>query len=275
MWWFQFCVWADRRDGGWSTRSTYVGGETERIWMGRLIVMIMTGPVGVIVHSIIIVVGNSLKRELNFSLLDLENIKTKKDWYFTLCEFDARAIANDKLIFISVLQNSKLLAEQKWNMLTKVNSTTFRSRMSRQDLVVLVMLVAIPALPATPCVEVCKDQETFSHLVESCRCGGRIVNTAGQSRNPVQPGYHRPQRPQQPVRVSYPASSYRWVVDLRSQRGQTEVHNLHFQQLSVLPLSSPAVSASNSFLQLLLFTLPDLADLADSVQPQCQRVQQM
>lgn len=47
--------------------------------MGRLIVMIMTGPVGVIVHSIIIVVGNSLKRELNFSLLDLENIKTKKD----------------------------------------------------------------------------------------------------------------------------------------------------------------------------------------------------
>ena len=47
--------------------------------MGRLIVMIMTGPVGVIVHSIIIVVGNSLKRELNFSLLDLENIKTKKE----------------------------------------------------------------------------------------------------------------------------------------------------------------------------------------------------
>ena len=62
-----------------SQYGTYVCFEAERIWMGRLIVMIMTGPVGVIVHSIIIVVGNSLKRELNFSLLDLENIKTKKD----------------------------------------------------------------------------------------------------------------------------------------------------------------------------------------------------
>ena len=47
--------------------------ENERIWMGRLIVMIMRGPVGATLRSIIIDVGNSLKRELNFSLLDLEN----------------------------------------------------------------------------------------------------------------------------------------------------------------------------------------------------------
>ena len=109
--------------------------------------------------------------------------------------------------------------------------------MSRQDLVVLVMLVAIPALPATPCVEVCKDQETFSHLVESCRCGGRIVNTAGQSRNPVQPGYHRPQRPQQPVRVSYPASSYRWVVDQRSNRGSNFTFPATLRPTTLLPSS--------------------------------------
>ena len=35
--------------------------------MGRLIVMIMTGPVGVIVDGIIIVVGNSLKIEFHFT----------------------------------------------------------------------------------------------------------------------------------------------------------------------------------------------------------------
>ena len=46
---------------------TYVCFEAERIWMGRLIVMIMTGPVGVIVDGIIIVVGNSLKIEFHFA----------------------------------------------------------------------------------------------------------------------------------------------------------------------------------------------------------------
>ena len=46
---------------------TYVCFEAERIWMGRLIVMIMTGPVGVIVDGIIIVVGNSLKIEFHFT----------------------------------------------------------------------------------------------------------------------------------------------------------------------------------------------------------------
>ena len=35
--------------------------------MGRLIVMIMTGPVGVIVDGIIIVVGKSLKIEFHFT----------------------------------------------------------------------------------------------------------------------------------------------------------------------------------------------------------------
>ena len=59
--------------------STDVCLEVERIWMGKLIVMIMIGPVGVIVDSIITVVGISLKRELNFSLLDLENISSARD----------------------------------------------------------------------------------------------------------------------------------------------------------------------------------------------------
>ena len=59
--------------------STDVCLEVERIWMGKLIVMIMIVPVGVIVDSIITVVGISLKRELNFSLLDLENISSARD----------------------------------------------------------------------------------------------------------------------------------------------------------------------------------------------------
>ena len=46
---------------------TYVCFEAERIWMGRLIVMIMTGAVGVIVDGIIIVVGNSFKIEFHFT----------------------------------------------------------------------------------------------------------------------------------------------------------------------------------------------------------------
>ena len=46
--------------------STDVCLEVERIWMGKLIVMIMIGPVGVIVDGIIIVVGNSLKIEFHF-----------------------------------------------------------------------------------------------------------------------------------------------------------------------------------------------------------------
>ena len=46
---------------------TYVCFEAERIWMGRLIVMIMTGTVGVIVDGIIIVVGNSFKIEFHFT----------------------------------------------------------------------------------------------------------------------------------------------------------------------------------------------------------------
>ena len=47
--------------------STDVCLEVERIWMGKLIVMIMIGPVGVIVDSIITVVGISLKREFLFA----------------------------------------------------------------------------------------------------------------------------------------------------------------------------------------------------------------
>ena len=50
-----------------SQYGTYVCFEAERIWMGRLIVMIMTGPVGVIVDGIIIVVGNSFKIEFHFT----------------------------------------------------------------------------------------------------------------------------------------------------------------------------------------------------------------
>ena len=50
-----------------SQYGTYVCFEAERIWMGRLIVMIMTGPVGVIVDGIIIVVGKSLKIEFHFT----------------------------------------------------------------------------------------------------------------------------------------------------------------------------------------------------------------
>ena len=75
--------------------------------MGSLIVMIMIGPVGVIGDSIITLVGISLKCELNFSLVDPENISCailRKDIRLCLMLSAKRQTATS--LFISVLQES-------------------------------------------------------------------------------------------------------------------------------------------------------------------------
>ena len=74
-----------------------------------------------------------------------------------------------------------------------------------QSFVFLLVLMTVPGLWASICDIVCDSDEFDQSMKDFCRCNAaKIVNTAGQSRNPVQPGYkrpYRPQRPHQPVRV--------------------------------------------------------------------------